>query len=61
MVAKMSIILYARKSKVTKGNLLPIYLRITINRERFDTSTNRFVSEEKYLTQCPVRSQIHVI
>ena len=37
MEARMSVIFHARKSKVTKGNLLPIYLRITINRERFDT------------------------
>ena len=51
MEAKMSIILYARKSKLTKDNLLPIYLRITINRQRFDTSANRYVSEEKLSAQ----------
>lgn len=51
MEAKMSIILYARKSKLTKDNLLPIYLRITINRQRFDTSSNRYVSEEKWSAQ----------
>jgi len=51
MEAKMSMILHTTKLKLTKDKLLSFHLRIIINRERFDTSVNRYVSEEKRSAQ----------
>jgi integrase len=44
MDTKLSILFYSKTSKQTKGGLTPIYLRITINGERFEQSTQRYVS-----------------
>ena len=44
MDTKLSILFYSKTSKQTKDGLTPIYLRITINGERFEQSTQRYVS-----------------
>lgn len=44
MDTKLSILFYSKKSKQTKEALTPIYLRVTINGERFEQSTQRYVS-----------------
>jgi hypothetical protein len=44
MDAKLSILFYSKISKQTKEGLTPIYLRVTINGERFEQSTQRYVS-----------------
>ncbi|WP_162052271.1 Arm DNA-binding domain-containing protein [Pontibacter pamirensis] len=48
MDTKISILFYGKKSKTTTDNLLPIYLRITINGKRLETCTNRNVTPCKW-------------
>ena len=51
MTTKISVLFYLRKSKVNSQGLMPIYQRITIERERFDISTGHFVEEMKWGTE----------
>ncbi len=39
----IKILFYARKSKTNPNGLTPIYLRVTINGQRFETATAHFV------------------
>jgi Arm DNA-binding domain/Phage integrase SAM-like domain len=48
MTTKISLLFYLRKSKVNAQGLMPIYQRITIEGERFDSSTGHFVDELKW-------------
>ncbi|WP_162055591.1 site-specific integrase [Pontibacter pamirensis] len=48
MDTKISILFYGKKSRTTSDNLLPIYLRVTINGKRFETCTNRNVVPGKW-------------
>jgi site-specific recombinase XerD len=48
MKHKMSILFYAKSSKVSKTGLLPVYLRITINGVRIELSTSRLVEKSKW-------------
>jgi len=48
MTTKISLLFYLRKSKVNSQGLMPIYQRITIEGERFDSSTGHFVEELKW-------------
>lgn len=48
MDTKISILFYGRKAKTTKDNLLPIYLRVTIQGRRLELSTHRYVSPERW-------------
>jgi site-specific recombinase XerD len=48
MNAKLSILFYGKKSKLTKEGLLPIYLRVTIEGERIELSTQRYVHKDKW-------------
>jgi hypothetical protein len=50
METKMSIPFYGKKSKINKENLLPIYLRVTIEGIRFEVTTNRYVDQNKWST-----------
>src|SRR5690349_217192 len=43
MDTKLSILFYSKTSKQTKDRLTPIYLRVTIDGERFDQSTQRYI------------------
>lgn len=49
MSTSINIYFFARKSKVNKHNEAPIYARITIDNERFELGTKRFVRIENWL------------
>ncbi len=44
----INVLFYARKTKTNKNGLVPIYMRVTIAGQRFETSTKRFVEIEKW-------------
>lgn len=48
METRMSILFYGKRAKMTKEGLVPIYLRVTVNGKRFETSTNRYIPENKW-------------
>ena len=48
MKTKISVLFYLRKSKVNALGRMPIFYRITINGQRFDTSTGHYVEELKW-------------
>lgn len=48
METKLSILFYSKTSKITKDGLVPIYLRVTINGERFEQSTQRYILPAKW-------------
>lgn len=48
MDTKISILFYGRKAKTTKDNLVPIYLRVTLQGRRLELSTHRYVSPERW-------------
>lgn len=50
MEAKMSILFFGKKTKNESDKLLSIYLRVTINGERFEISTQRYVEPLKWST-----------
>lgn len=50
MDTKINILFYSRASKKTTDNLVPIYMRVTINGGRFETSTQRYVETTKWST-----------
>jgi integrase len=51
MSTKLSILFYGKKAKITKDDLLPIYLRVTINGKRIELSTQRYVHQDKWSSQ----------
>lgn len=48
MSATISVLFFTRKSKPGKEGKIPIYMRVTIDGERFDTGTKRFVSLDRW-------------
>jgi len=48
MDTKLSICFHARKTRATTDNLLPIYLRVTIDGQRFEISTQRYLEAYKW-------------
>jgi site-specific recombinase XerD len=44
----ITVLFYTRKSKANSNGQTPIYLRITVNGQRFETATSRFVENEKW-------------
>jgi site-specific recombinase XerD len=48
METKLSILFYSKTSKKNKDGLVPIYLRVTINGVRFEQTTQRYISPEKW-------------
>ena len=48
METQISTLFHVRKDKRTADNLFPIYLRVTIDGKRFEYSTQRFISLEKW-------------
>ena len=48
MKTKVSILFYAKRAKASVNGLVPIYTRITINGQRIELSTNRFVEISKW-------------
>ena len=51
MNATISVLFFARKSKSNSQGKAPIYMRITINGERYDLGTKRFVTLESWLPE----------
>jgi site-specific recombinase XerD len=51
MEAKMSILFFGKKSRITSDDLLPIYLRVTIEGQRFEVTTKRYVESSKWSTE----------
>jgi site-specific recombinase XerD len=50
MEARMSILYFGKKTKNESDKLLSIYLRVTINGERFEISTQRYIEPQKWST-----------
>lgn len=48
MDTKLSILFYGKTSKTTNEDLLPIYLRVTIDGKRFEISTQRYIHSGKW-------------
>jgi hypothetical protein len=48
MDTKISILFYARKACITTDHLMPIYLRVTINGQRFEISAKRYLESHKW-------------
>jgi len=51
MQTKMSILFYAKRAKTTTVGLVPIYLRITIDGQRLEISTKRYVESSKWSSE----------
>lgn len=45
---KVSILFYAKPSRSTIDQHLPIYMRVTIKGNRFETSTQRYITPNKW-------------
>jgi site-specific recombinase XerD len=48
MKAKITVHIYAKTSKANKNSQLPIYFRLTVNGERFEFSTKKFIEKSKW-------------
>ena len=48
MNAKVSVLFYARKSKAKSSSKIPIYMRITVDGQRAEFSTGKFVEGSKW-------------
>ncbi len=48
MDTKISILFYSKSAKKTTENLVPIYLRVTVNGRRFEVSIQRYVDLTKW-------------
>lgn len=51
MQTRLSILFFGKKNKVNADQQLSIYVRITINGQRFEISTNRYIEPSKWLVQ----------
>jgi site-specific recombinase XerD len=51
MKAKITVHIYAKSSKANKNGQLPIYFRLTVNGERFEFSTKKFVEKSKWSSE----------
>jgi len=49
----LSILFFLKKGQVDKKGLIPIYLRITVNGERAEISTNRKIEVSKWDSVIP--------
>ncbi|WP_395047491.1 Arm DNA-binding domain-containing protein [Flavobacterium sp.] len=48
MKTKVSILVYANRAKASVNGLVSMYIRITVNGQRIELSTNRFVEISKW-------------
>ena len=48
MKAKITLHIYAKTSTANKNGQLPIYFRLTVNGERFEFSTKKFIEKSKW-------------
>ena len=44
----ISVLFYARKSRATTQGLIPIYMRVTLDGDRFDATTKLYIREEQW-------------
>jgi site-specific recombinase XerD len=51
MQTKISILFYAKRAKSTSDGLVPIYLRVTVNGQRIEQSTKRYVEPIKWSSE----------
>ncbi|MCK6608086.1 MAG: site-specific integrase [Flavobacterium sp.] len=51
MKAKITVHAYAKTSKANKNGQLPIYFRLTVNGERFEFSTKKFIEKSKWSSE----------
>ena len=51
MQTKVSILFYAKKAKATTDGLVPIYQRVTVNGQRIEISTKRYVDATKWSSE----------
>lgn len=51
MKSKITVHIYAKTSKANKSGQLPIYFRITVNGERFEFSTKKFIEKSKWSSE----------
>lgn len=51
MSASMTVLFYAKKTKTTTEGLVPIYMRVTIDGNRFEISTKRYIKIEQWSPQ----------
>lgn len=51
MKAKITLHIYAKTSKANKKGQLPIYFRLTVNGERFEFSTKKFIDKSKWSSE----------
>lgn len=51
MQTKISILFYAKRAKTTNDGLVPIYLRVTIDGQRIEQSTKRYVEPIKWSSE----------
>lgn len=51
METRISILFYGKRARTTKDGLLPIYLRVTIGGQRFETSTHRYVQPASWMVE----------
>jgi site-specific recombinase XerD len=51
MKAKITVHIYAKTSKANKNGQLPIYFRLTVNGERFEFSTKKFIDKSKWSSE----------
>jgi site-specific recombinase XerD len=72
MKAKIKVLFYLRKSKVNAIGRMPIFQRITVNGQRFDTSTGHYIDEGKWSPEmsrikgnseeaCTINSQLELL
>jgi hypothetical protein len=60
MNTTLSILFYAKKAKATTDGLIPVYLRVTINGQRFETSTKNYVEAGQWSSEAgKIRSNIN--
>ena len=51
MNSALSILFYIKRAKINVDGVCPIYTRVTINSKRFEFSTNKFISPDKWSTE----------
>ncbi|NHM03616.1 site-specific integrase [Flavobacterium celericrescens] len=51
MNSEVSILFYIKRAKINVNGVCPIYTRVTINSKRFEFSTNKFISPDKWSTE----------
>lgn len=51
METRYSILFFVKRSRVTAGKMIPIYLRVTINGRRFEVSISRSVLPSQWSTK----------